>query len=85
MAQQVKVILVDDIDGGEAVETLSFSLDGTAYEIDLNETNADRFRAAVAAYVGAARKSGRTRSNGHRVPRRPASGERGGRAADIRQ
>ncbi len=86
MSQQVKVILVDDLDGGDAVETLSFALDGTAYEIDLNEGNADRFRDALAPYLGAARKSGRSaaRSNGHRVSRRSGSGERDGRAADIR-
>lgn len=86
MAQQVKIILVDDIDGGVAVETLSFALDGSAYEIDLNQTNADRFRDAIAPYLGAARKSGRSaaRGNGHRVSRRAASGDRGGRAADIR-
>ena len=36
MAQKVQVLLVDDLDGGEASETVSFSLDGTAYEIDLS-------------------------------------------------
>ncbi len=30
MAQKVQVLLVDDLDGGEASETVSFSLDGTA-------------------------------------------------------
>jgi hypothetical protein len=28
MAQKVNVILVDDIDGSDAVETVSFGLDG---------------------------------------------------------
>ena len=32
MAQKVQVLLVDDIDGGTADETVSFSLDGVAYE-----------------------------------------------------
>ena len=40
MAQKVQVILVDDIDGGAADETVSFSLDGVSYEIDLSTTNA---------------------------------------------
>jgi hypothetical protein len=31
MAQKVTVLLVDDIDGGTADETVSFSLDGVAY------------------------------------------------------
>lgn len=85
MAQQVKVILVDDIEGGAADVTLSFALDGAAYEIDLSSANADRFRDAIAPYVAAARKAGRagSRSNGARG-RRGTSGERRGRAADIR-
>ncbi|PZS26472.1 MAG: hypothetical protein DLM59_18225 [Pseudonocardiales bacterium] len=86
MAQQVKVILVDDIEGGAADVTLSFALDGAGYEIDLSSANADRFRDAIAPYVAAARKSGRasSRSNGARAGRRGSSGERRGRAADIR-
>jgi hypothetical protein len=86
MAQQVKVILVDDIEGGTADETLAFALDGAAYEIDLSKTNADRFRDAVAPYVAAARKAGRvtSRSNGTRSSRRGGSSDRRGRAADIR-
>ena len=49
MAQRVSVNLVDDIDGGSAVETIYFSLDGVNYEIDLGRRNADRLRAAMAA------------------------------------
>ncbi|GAA3386687.1 histone-like nucleoid-structuring protein Lsr2 [Cryptosporangium minutisporangium] len=60
MAQKVQVLLVDDIDGGEAEETVSFSLDGVSYEIDLSSKNAATLRDAVAPYVGAARKSGRS-------------------------
>ena len=40
MAQRVNVILVDDLDGGDAVETVSFGLDGVDYEIDLSEAHA---------------------------------------------
>ena len=40
MAQKVQVILVDDVDGGEATETVSFALDGVSYEIDVSEKNA---------------------------------------------
>ena len=42
MAQKVQVLLVDDLDGGEADETVAFSLDGVAYEIDLSTNNAAR-------------------------------------------
>ena len=44
MAQKVQVLLVDDIDGSEATETVSFGLDGVAYEIDLSSGNAGELR-----------------------------------------
>ncbi len=57
MAQKVQVFLTDDIDGeSEASETISFALDGNAYEIDLNDANASLMRDALAQYVGAARR-----------------------------
>jgi hypothetical protein len=59
VAQKVQVLLVDDLDGGEAAETVSFGLDGTSYEIDLSKRNADALRDSLAKYVGGARKIGR--------------------------
>lgn len=60
MAKQTTVTLIDDIDGKSAAdETVTFSLDGTAYEIDLTTANAAKLRAALASYVSAARKAGR--------------------------
>ncbi len=56
MAQKVNILLIDDIDGSDADETLTFTLDGTSYEIDLNKKNAAALRAALASYVGHARK-----------------------------
>ena len=56
MAQQTTVTLTDDIDGGKAVETVSFGLDGKQYEIDLGTKNAKNLRKAVAAYIEAGRK-----------------------------
>ena len=58
MAQKTMTILEDDIDGGEAQQTVSFSLDGTSYEIDLNDKNAASLREAFATWVGHARKTG---------------------------
>ena len=58
MAQKVQVLLVDDIDGSEATETVSFGLDGVAYEIDLSNGNAGKLRTELAQYVDHARKSG---------------------------
>jgi hypothetical protein len=60
MAQKVQVTLVDDLDGGQAEETVAFALDGSAYEIDLSAKNAQKLRDGFAAYVAAARKIGRT-------------------------
>jgi hypothetical protein len=64
MAQKVSVVLVDDLDESEATETVAFSLDGQGYEIDLNEKNAAELRDAMAKYVGAARKAGRSAGSG---------------------
>src|SRR5918911_1171756 len=58
MAQKRVVLLEDDLDGGKADETVSFSLDGVAYEIDLSAKNANKLRDALAAYVGSARRVG---------------------------
>jgi Lsr2 len=64
MAQRVSVNLVDDIDGGSAVETIRFALDGTEYEIDLGKRNAERLRAAMADYIGGGRRLVRTTGRG---------------------
>lgn len=56
MAQKVVTLLTDDIDGGEATETIAFALDGTSYEIDLSHKNADKLRKAIKPFVDAARK-----------------------------
>lgn len=68
MAQKVNITLVDDIDGSEADETLTFGLDGTTYEIDLNDSNAAALREALSGYVGHARKvSGSARRGGRKA------------------
>jgi Lsr2 len=60
MAQKVIVELVDDLDGtaSEDISTVSFSLDGADYEIDLNESNAEDLRNTLGEYVAAARRTG---------------------------
>ena len=78
MAQKVQVVLVDDLDGGEADETVSFALDGVSYEIDLSSKNAAALRDAFATWVGHGRRvGGRTRSTTRRTPgsSRAASGQ----------
>jgi hypothetical protein len=82
MAQRVNVVLVDDIDGSEAEETVTFGIDGTDYEIDLSSGNAAKLRDALAVYVGHGRRTGGRR-------RRAAAGRNGSRgaatAAEIRE
>ncbi len=56
MAQRVQIKLIDDIDQSDAVETVSFGLDGVSYEIDLSAANAARLRDDFAQWVGAGRK-----------------------------
>lgn len=51
MAQRIEVILVDDLDGSPAKETIQFSIDGNHYEIDLSEDNAKEFRSVIRKYV----------------------------------
>jgi hypothetical protein len=83
MARKVQVILSDDLDENlSADETVSFSLDGTSYEIDLADKNAKEMREAFSRYVSAARKvgrgsgrasgGGRSRATGGRMDREQA-------------
>ncbi|ARH92537.1 MULTISPECIES: histone-like nucleoid-structuring protein Lsr2 [Streptomyces] len=58
MAQKVQVLLVDDLDGGEAEETVTFALDGKSYEIDLSDTNAQKLRESLSEFVKAGRRTG---------------------------
>jgi hypothetical protein len=74
MAQKVNIILVDDLDGSDATETVSFGLDGTSYEIDLNDAHAAELREALAGYVGHARKVSAARGRKARSSSAPANG-----------
>lgn len=80
MAQRVNIVLVDDIDGSDAAETVAFGLDGTSYEIDLSEKNAAKLRDALAGYVGHARKVG-----GGRRTRSARAATSGASAKEIRE
>ena len=86
MAQQVNVKFVDDLDGSDAAGTVSFAIDGRAYEIDLSEDNAARLRDSLASFVAAARKSGGAGpAAGRRAPKMTASsGRRSARTAAHR-
>jgi len=57
MAQKVQTLLIDDLDGGEAEDTIRFGLDGAEYEIDLSAEHTEALRKALAPYVSAARRA----------------------------
>jgi hypothetical protein len=83
VAKQIIHRLVDDLDGGEADETVKFSLDGVQYEIDLSHNNASKLRDLLAPYVAGGSKVGRITTapiGGGRAAR-----SRGGATADREQ
>jgi hypothetical protein len=73
VAQKVQVLLVDDLDGGEADETVTFALDGKTYEIDLTTANADKLRGLLDPFVKGGRRTG-GRASGGRGKARAAAG-----------
>ena len=79
MAQRVNVVLVDDLDGSEASETVRFGLDGNNYAIDLSEAHANELRDALAKFVGVARKM-----SGQRRMARRSGGAGEPNPADVR-
>jgi hypothetical protein len=77
MAKTVIVKLTDDIDGGDAEETVYFSLDGKSYEIDVNPENAARVRTAFEPFIAKGRASGSaTRTRTVRPSNGGSSGEK---------
>jgi hypothetical protein len=55
--RSVTVTLVDDLDQAKADETVSFSLDGRDYEIDLSRAHAGELRKMVGRYTAVARRA----------------------------
>jgi Lsr2 len=72
MSRRTIVQLEDDLTGGEAAESVAFSLDGRSFEIDLNEKNATALREALAPYIAAGRGYRGARAI---ASRRPAGSE----------
>jgi len=81
MAKTVITRIVDDLDGSNGAETISFGYRGTNYEIDLGKRNASAFDKLMKPYVDAARKvttargGRRALSNGRRGSRSRAANE----------
>ncbi|MCW2904972.1 MAG: hypothetical protein JWO67_7237 [Streptosporangiaceae bacterium] len=80
MAQKMLVVVVDDLSGetlaDDGGQTVSFGLDGQAYEIDVSDENAAQLRRAVQPYVDAGRRVSR-----QSAPRESGRGARGGRGS----
>lgn len=80
MARKTQILLIDDLDGvTPADETVTFSLDGVNYEIDLTKDNATRFRDVLAGWIVKSRRVGGRRSSGRR------KAQDGPLASDIRE
>jgi hypothetical protein len=52
-----ETLLIDDLDGGEAADTVRFGLDGVDYEIDLSTKHAEALRKAFEPFINAARRA----------------------------
>ncbi len=66
MAKRTSTIVIDDLTGAELgadATTVTFALDGAAYEIDLAQAAADELREALKPFVSAARKVSRVGSS----------------------
>lgn len=82
MAKQIIHKLVDDLDNGDADETIKFAFDGVNYEIDLSAKNAADMRKAFAKYIDKGTRVGR--ASAVAAARAPRSG-RGGVAVNDRE
>lgn len=83
MARRTIIQLEDDLDGGSADRTVAFGLDGSSYEIDLSDANADKLAGLLSPYISAARRVG-GRATAGRGARR-AVGRTGSQTQEIRE
>lgn len=81
MATRTTVVVTDDFDGSADAETVTFSVNGQNYEIDLSEPNRQKFTKAVQKYVDAGRK---VSANGRGPGRRPRTTSTRRRSGEVR-
>jgi hypothetical protein len=62
--QKIVQTLVDDIDGTEATTTVTFSVSGVDYSIDLNDKNVAKFDKAISPFIENAQRVGGRRQRG---------------------
>jgi hypothetical protein len=85
VAREVIEKLVDDLNGVDAAETVTFGLDGATYEIDLSKKNAAAFRKSLGRYVSAARRSSASSRSTRRKSAPATNGAKPKRDFDILQ
>ena len=74
MAQ--KIVLIDDLDESEASETITYTVNGKDYEIDLSTKNAEKFYKTLAPFIE------KSRPAEHRSAPQTAAGRRTRRRGD---
>ncbi len=67
-----KTLIIDDISGETGARTRTFSLDGTAYEVDLTDASFADLRSALKPFI----KAGRPVGGGSRKPAAPRKAAR---------
>jgi hypothetical protein len=77
MAQ--RLILTDDLDESEGAETITYTVNGQDYEIDLSEENAQRFYDVLGPYI---EKSRRVQRQAASTPRRDGRRRSSGSSRD---
>jgi hypothetical protein len=85
MARKVVTEVTDDIDGSEAVETVTFGYQGKQYEIDLGRKNLDRLDKALSPFIQKARTVRATDGGRQRRRRGAAAATRAADTKAIRQ
>lgn len=64
MARHIIETVTDDINNDEDATTVTFSVNGIDYEIDMAERSQAKFDKALAPFIGAARRVGGRRKTG---------------------
>lgn len=78
--KKTHVVLVDDIDGTPAKDTVTFTFQGVTYEIDLSEEHVSEISADFEKWISSSRRIGGRAIRGSRV----ASSATLSRAGEIR-
>jgi hypothetical protein len=73
MAQKIRTLFLDDLDGSRAEGTVHFGLDRIEYEIDLSIAHAKALRKALEKYIEASRRVSGPARRGHGNGRPAAS------------